>query len=55
MKSRFDIVKTILWIFLFLSLWAIGSVRLGLLGLIPVDLSRDKCDGWNEFFFNQGI
>ena len=52
MKSRFDIVRFLLWLLFFLSLWAIGSIRLGLIGLITVDLTRLKCDGWNELFVN---
>lgn len=47
-----NIVEACLTIALLLCLWAIGSIQLHFIPLIPCPLSQVQCDGWNSMFVN---
>ena len=46
------IVECCICISLLLCVWAIGSIRLKFVPLIPTSLTKDVCDGWNEMYVN---
>lgn len=47
-----NIVEACLTIALLLCLWAIGSIQLKVIPLIPISLPIEQCDGLNEMFVN---
>lgn len=47
-----NIVEVCLTIALLLCMWAIGSIQLQFIPLIPTSLTQEQCDGWNSMFVN---